>query len=428
MADVALLGAPGKPVLTAEALRDFARRRREGVPLVAARLAALEIFLAAGLPDRVRHLWRYTDPARLLPASPLVVASAADPAPTREPLRDGEEAVVWLAGGAPLLSAAAADAGIQVAPLAAAGVELDRLGTAVPAAHGLFEALNAAAWSDGALVRLPRRTLLAQPLRVVVPAASGTTLPRLLIVAEAGAEATVVEEHVGGGDDARVVGVSELFVAPGARLRHVLLQRWSAGTAGHLTTRARLERDADLLTVVAVLGGAVAKLDLGAILAGEGARSRMVGVALGEGRQHHDLHTLHRHTAGHTRSNLDIKAVLTGRARSAYTGLIRIEEGASHSEAYQENRNLLLSDRCRADTIPELEILTDEVSCTHGATVSPVDPEQLFYLRSRGLDPAGAVRLVVRGFLEPTLCQLPEPLRGEVEALVTGRLAGLGGA
>jgi len=427
LADVALLSAPGKPVLAAEALRDFARRRGESAPLLAARLAALEVYAACASPDRVRHLWRFTDPALLWPASPLVAAAAPDPAPTRGRARDDDEAVVWLAGGAPLLSAAAADAGIQVAPLAAAGVELDRLGAAVPAAHGPFEALNAAAWCDGALVRLPRRTILARPLRVVVPAAAGTTLPRLLIVAEAGVEAMVIEEHVGGGDDARVVGVSELFVAPGARLRHVLLQRWAAGTAGHLTTRAILERDADLLTVVAALGGAVAKLDLGAVLAGEGARSRMVGVALGQGRQHHDIHTLHRHAAGHTRSNLDIKAVLSGRARSAYTGLIRIEAGAPHSEAYQENRNLLLSDRCRADTIPELEILTDEVSCSHGATVSPVDPEQLFYLRSRGLAPAEAVRLVVRGFLEPTLCQLPEPLRGDVEALVTDRLAGLGG-
>ncbi|MHB8079514.1 MAG: Fe-S cluster assembly protein SufD [Candidatus Krumholzibacteriia bacterium] len=428
MADLALLGAPGKPLLAADALREFAGRRGEAAPLVAARLVALAGYLAAELPDRVGHLWRYTDPAWLLPASPLVAAAAPDPSPVRGPARDGGEIVVRLAGGTPRSGAAAAEAGLQIVPLAAAGGELERLGTAVPATHGLFEALNAAAWSDGALVRLPRGTVLAQPLRVIGPAADGTTLPRLLIVAEAGVEATVVEEHVGGGDGAHVVGVSELFLAPGAKLRHVLLQRWTAGTAGHLTSRARLGRDTDLLTVVAALGGAVAKLDLGVILEGEGGHSRMVGVALGQGRQHHDIHTLHRHVAGQTRSNLDLKAVLSGRARSVYTGLIRIEAGAPHSEAYQENRNLLLSDRCRVDSIPELEILTDEVSCTHGATVSPVDPEQLFYLRSRGLSPVEAVQLVARGFLEPTLCRLPEPLRAEVEALVAVRLATLGGS
>jgi len=118
---------------------------------------------------------------------------------------------------------------------------------------------------------------------------------------------------------------------------------------------------------------------------------------------------------------------LAGRARSAYTGLIRIEPGAPQSEAYQENRNLMLSEACRADTIPELEILTDEVACTHGATVAPVDPEHLFYLRSRGIPPAGALRLVVRGFLENTLRRLPESLRGGVETLVDARLARLTG-
>ncbi len=418
MAEPATLTRDARPLPDGEDVRALVRRRGEPEALAERRLAALAAYRDAAWPDRVRHLWKFTDPAALLPAS-LTPAAPRDGAPA-----EGEPAVV-LAGGEARLNEAARALEIQIAPLARAGAELDRLGAAVPAGHGLFEALNAALWSDGLLVRIPRRTVLGQALRVVVPAAAGCVLPRLLVIAETGAEATVVEEHAGGGADARVFGVTEAFVAPGASLRHVVVQRWAPRTAGHLTFRARLERDASLLTAVASFGGAVAKLDLGATLEGEGARSEMVGVALGEGRQQLDHHTVHAHLAGRTWSNLDFKVALTGRARSAYTGLIRIEPGAPRSEAYQENRNLLLADGCRADTIPELEILTDEVSCTHGATVAPVDPEHLFYLRSRGIPPAAALQLVVRGFLENTLRRLPESLRAGLEPLLAERLARL---
>jgi Fe-S cluster assembly protein SufD len=224
-----------------------------------------------------------------------------------------------------------------------------------------------------------------------------------------------------------VIGVSEALVGPNANLRHVLVERWGPAVAGHLTQRGLVERDAHYVAATATFGGRTAKLDLGGILAGPGARSELVGVTLGEKRQHLDHHTVHDHRAGHTWSNIDFKVALTGRARSAYTGLIRIEAGAPQSEAYQENRNLLLSPRCRADAIPELEILTDDVSCSHGATVAPVDPEQLFYLQSRGVAPDAALRLIVRGFLETTLAQLPESLRPALEELVTARLDSLTG-
>jgi Fe-S cluster assembly protein SufD len=210
-------------------------------------------------------------------------------------------------------------------------------------------------------------------------------------------------------------------------VHHVLVQRWEDGTVGHLTQRAIIERDARFLGATAGFGGDVAKLDLGGILAGAGARSELVGVTLPDRRQHLDHHTVHQHTSGNTWSNIDFKAAVAGRARSAYTGLLRIEADAPNSEAYQENRNLLLSERARADTIPELEILTDEVSCSHGATVAPVDREQLFYLQTRGLPADTALRLVVRGFVEPTLCLVPAGLREELEALVDARLARLTG-
>jgi Fe-S cluster assembly protein SufD len=303
------------------------------------------------------------------------------------------------------------------------------LGAAVPAGHGFFEALNAAAYDTGCVVNVPRGADLAAGLRLIVPAiAQRTTLPRLLVNLEPGAQATVVEEHVGGGEGSLVIGVSEILVGQGAEARHVLVQRWQRGTRGHLTLRGRAERDANFLLATASFGGDKVKADLGCDLAGPGARSEMVAVALAEHRQHLDHHTMHRHSSGHTWSNINFKAVVAGRARSSYTGLITIARDAPTSEAYQENRNLLLSARARADSIPELEILTDDVSCSHGATVAPVDPEQIFYLQSRGISAPEALRLVVRGFVEPTLQLVPMPLRDQLGAIVESRLAALQGA
>jgi Fe-S cluster assembly protein SufD len=416
----------GKPALGEAEIGALSRLLQEPAAMAERRQEFRDAYQGIALPDRVQHLWRYTDPHVLLPRESLpaglpqaIVADGVLP-------QDGP-ALLLLPGVKPQVNRAAAESGVVLKPLAEAAEDLAHLGRMVPSGHGLLEALNGAAWTAGLLVKIPRGQVVEKPLRIVLPAAAPTNLPRLLILVEEGAVATVVEEHVGGTTEARVVGVSELLVAAGAQLRYVLLQLWEPTVVGHLTSRAHIGTGGNLFTAVASFGGAVAKLDLGAVLAGEGAQSELAGVALAEGRQHFDHHTEHRHTAGHTRSNLDFRVALAGRARSAYTGLIRIEENAPYSEAYQENRNLLLAEKCRADTIPELEILTDEVVCSHGATASPVDPEQLFYLESRGIPADEALRLVVRGFLEDTLRRIPENLRGGIEARVTERLARLQG-
>jgi Fe-S cluster assembly protein SufD len=146
------------------------------------------------------------------------------------------------------------------------------------------------------------------------------------------------------------------------------------------------------------------------------------GVGMGVGSQRFDHHTEHVHLARNTRSNLGFKVAMTGASRSAYTGLIRIAADAAGCEAYQENRNLLLSPNARADSIPELEILNDDVRCSHGATMSSIDGEQLFYLQSRGLPRLQAIRLIVYGFLGKTLARLPQATRERVEALIAARL------
>ena len=426
MVDSTLMARDHKPGLTATELAALTLARGEAGDLIQRRQASLAAYDAMTLPDRVAHLWRYTDPRDLLPRKldlhdPPVNRAGAWKLPEQGP------ALVVTAGAAPRLNTAAACCGVVVLPLAEAGDDLARLGSAVPDRHGLFEALNGAVWNAGALVKLPRGLELDDPLHVLVPAAERHHLPRLLIVAETGARGTVVQEHVGGDAETRVVGVTEVLVDSAARLHHVLVQNWNRGVHAHVTSRGRIARDGKLFTILASFGGSLVKLDLGAELAGSGAQSELAGVTLTEGRQHVDHHTEHRHLASHTWSNLDFKVALAGRSRSAYTGLIRIEEDAPHSEAYQENRNLLLSDGCRADTIPELEILTDEVACSHGATAAPVDPEQLFYLASRGIPGGEALQLVVRGFLEETLHRVPENLRGGIEELVDARLARLRG-
>ncbi len=428
MADFTPEESVARPGVTSDAIRRLSRRLGENPQFAQQRLNALAEHDSLPLPDRVRHLWRYTDPNLLVPAGALDPLAPVTPIEVADP-PDGGATVVLQPGDsvASRLSPEAAAAGVEVAALSSAAANLTRLGTVVPAGHGVFEALNGASWNAGVLIRVPAGVTLKGPLHVVVPAAGEGTFPRLLVVVEPGAAVDLVEEHERGDGDARVYGVTEVFVGAGSRLRHVVIQGWSPGVRGHLTHRTVLERDAEALTVLSNLGGRLTKADVGVVLAGEGARSEIVGMVLGEKRQHFDLHTEHRHLAGKTSSDMDIRAAVGGRARSAYTGLIRIEENAPGCEAFQRDRNLLLSARARAETIPELEILNADVTCTHGATATPVDPEPLFYLQSRGIAPDEAARLVVQGFFEPILERIPEPLRARVRTAVERRVERLKG-
>lgn len=439
MADAARREIPAgrRPALTGDDLAALSGLTGESPALCARRRAAAGRYAAVADPDRVTHLWRFTDPAHLLPETVQPPATGATHA---APHALGAAArVLMVAGLRPLIATdlKALAAGLVVKPLAEAEEELAALSARERAGgsatenlddeEGLFQALNGAAWNTGLYVGVPSGAILAEPVHVVIDATGGPTLPRLVVDLGEGAQAVVVEEHHGGDAGSRVVAASELHAAAGACLRHVLVQTWGEDVRGHLTARVRAGRDADVLTVFASFGGERSKVELSTDLAGEGARSEMIGVVMGAGRQRFDHHTRHRHLAGRTWSNIDFKAVADGSARSSYTGLIRIEQDARGSEAYQENRNLLLSDGSRADSIPELEILNQDVGCSHGATVSPVDPAQVFYLQSRGLDPDEALRLIVRGFLEKTLGRLPEDLRERLEALVGTRLAALQG-
>jgi Fe-S cluster assembly protein SufD len=202
----------------------------------------------------------------------------------------------------------------------------------------------------------------------------------------------------------------------------VVIQRFPDGVISHVTYRTRVDRGGSHRPFIVSLGGRLSKFDVGTLLAGDGSETELLGVVFGAKGQRFDHHTVHDHAARNTRSNLEMRVVLTDRAQSAYTGLIRIGESAPFAEAYQENRNLVLSKRAKAETIPELEISTDEVRCKHGATVGPVDEDQIFYLMSRGIPWTRAVRMIVRGFVDAVLDRAPTDLKAKIGETVEERL------
>lgn len=413
--------APALPALAFAHIAELAGTCGESRALLDLRERARARLQSMSLPHRARHLWRYTDPALFVPASDSTAVMPVASAPEWR-LDEPHAGAALLAGGA-LHTVAVADsaraAGVEITDLHRARPEL--LGTLVGSDHGFVEAINAAAWRSGVLVRVPAGVTLTEPIRVRV-AAGPLTLPRVLVLGEEGSSFEILEGHVGGAAGGRVLSVSEIFVAANASVRYGLVQRWESGVVGHVTARARVAEGSCFQMSLASFGGATYKADVGALLAGEGAQAETYGVAMGGEQQHFDHHTEHIHLAPKTHSNLDFKVALTHAARSAYTGMIRIAPGAGGSEAYQENRNILLSEDARAESIPELEILTDDVRCSHGATVAPLDPEQLFYLESRGLARLQAMRVIIYGFLDQTLTRLPQSTRERIEAMVAERL------
>ena len=396
------------------------------------------------LPRRGLHLWRYTDPAKFL-SGDLSTTSFTESANTRvteallsTQLDNGEiSALAFDRGGQKItvrLSAIAEKAGLVVLPLTQALLShaqlvQPNLYALVNSQTGKFEALNGALWQDGIFIYLPDNKTLELPIHLVREAGSGNShqFPRLLIVAGKNSQAVIVDEYTGGSDDTATAtstshGVVEIIGGQDSRIQYLSLQRQALGMNSYLTHRARIDAGAQMVTIPLAFGGNLSKQNFGVILNGKGSDSRMFGLAFGTEYQQFDNHTLHHHASGSTTSNIDFKVALRDKATSAYTGLIRIDQSAKGCQAYQENRNLLLTAGAKAETIPELEILNEDVSCTHGATVGPIDPMQVFYLNCRGIDHATAVRMIVAGFLGKTLDLVPEELRQRVAELIDTRL------
>jgi Fe-S cluster assembly protein SufD len=277
-----------------------------------------------------------------------------------------------------------------------------------------FVARNEANWRSGVLIYVPRGQRLAEPLRLsVLQDQEGGGLDwRALIILEEGAEAEVWERYGSPGDDVDGLfnGVVELFVGPGARLRYVCEQELSERSWVFATQRAELERDASLEWVALGFGSARGKMRMETRLSGPGSSAKVTGAYAGAATQHLDFDTTQEHAAAHTTSDLAFRGVLTDRATAVWRGMIRVDPGAQQTDAFQESRNLLLSKRAHADAIPGLEIEANDVRCTHAAAVAQVDPDQLYYLRARGLPEPRAKRLIIDGFLQ----ELAERTGGEL--------------
>jgi Fe-S cluster assembly protein SufD len=307
------------------------------------------------------------------------------------------------------------------------------LGTIVAGDQDLFTASNDAEWTGGAFVYVPRGVRVDAPILLTAIAdATGTALHRrTLIVLDEGAEAEVWEQFLSGSEDGEAMlnTVVELVVGQNARLRYVCGQDMNEKSWIFGTQRAEVARDGKLDWAAVAFGSSRGKVRMETLLAGEGAEGVVTGAYAPHARQHLDFDTTQEHGAANTRSDLAFRGILSGRSSSVWRGMIKVDPGAQQTDAFQDCRNLLLSKKAHADAIPGLEILANDVRCTHAAAIAQIDPDQLFYLRSRGLEQGQAQRLVIEGFMAELVQRFEEgPIRdalgGAIERRMTQVLGG----
>jgi Fe-S cluster assembly protein SufD len=386
------------------------------------RAEALERYRALPLPTTSEEAWRFTDLAGFDPDA--FVQNGHQKG--SDPVSEGALIQVKSAGVATVsesgIEIESAPDGITFEPL----IDHPRLGELVDDFEK-FAAHNAAEWKHGLLVQVPKGVVLDEPLYVrIVSSADGSALFwRMLVIAEPESRFSVIEEYASAdaGLEAYSNAVVELFVEQAAKVEYVSVQNLSRDTWHFASHRARVGRDAELDWVAAGFGTKRGKVRIENDLAGEGATSRVTGAYFADGEQHLDYDTFQEHIAPNTTSDFAFKGALRDTASVVWRGMIKVEKNAQRTNAYQENRNLLLSERAHADSIPGLEIEANDVRCTHGATVGQVDRDQLFYLMARGLSRAEAERLIVRGFFTDLLDRIElEPVREALGEALEARI------
>jgi len=384
------------------------------------RASAKKAYRELPLPKTSEEGWRFTDLTGFDPGA-YELAEVAQPVEIA-PLFELE-----LAGSARIdesgVEIIAAPDGVVFAPLD----EKDkRIGTLV-AVKDKIGAANAALWRHGLLVEVQAGVELAEPLHVRIESTvAGAALPtRLLVVAGENSRFTLIEEHVSAAEDldAFTNCAVEVQVGAAAKLELVSVQRLSRETWHFADQRARLAQGAQLDWVCVGLGSHKGKTWIYNDLAEAGATSQVTGIYFADGSQHLDYDTYQEHAAPHTNSDFLFRGALRDEATAVWRGMIRVAPEAHGTDAYQENRNLLLSRQAHANSIPGLEILANDVRCSHGATVGQVDRDQLFYLMSRGMSASEAERLIVRGFFTEALDRIErEPVREALTAALGARI------
>ncbi len=422
--------------------RKFAGNGAAGAPgwLREIREAAIARFAALGFPTMKQEAWRFTSTAPIA-ETPFALAGRAGGAPS------GKLQVLFLAGPraaravfvdgrfAPDLSSLTGlPPGVRAGSLAAAltaAPDLTRAHLAhyAPYETNAFAALNTAFLADGAVIHVPAGVTVDRPIELVF-ATSGSgdptvSHPRSLVVVERGARVTVVERHVALTDGVYWTNaVTEVAVGEGARVDYYRIQSDSRVAYHIATTHTTQGRDSTLALHPITLGAGLSRHDIATTLAGSGAQLVLNGFYLLRGKQHADHHTVIEHAQPHCTSHEFFNGILGEQAHGVFTGRIIVRPGAQRTDSKQTNNNLLLSGEARADSQPQLEIYADDVKCTHGSTMGPLDETALYYLRSRGLSPDMAAGLLTYGFAAEILGRMEHPeLRNELDLVIRARLA-----
>lgn len=288
---------------------------------------------------------------------------------------------------------------------------------------GKFNLLNSALWQNGTFIYVPKNVEVSIPLTNlhIISKENNIYLPLALIVTELGSKVTLIDYHASDSSDmnAFVSNSVEIIVGQNAKVDYVSIQEYGTDVNYFASKRAVLKKDATLNWVEVSLGSKFAKNNLTTILGESGSEVAMSGMFLADQDQQMEFNTSQIHVAPHAKSDLLYVGALRGRAHTNYEGIIRVHKGAQKTDAYQKNRNLLLSPEAKADSEPFLEIEANDVRCTHGATVGPIEKEDLFYLMSRGIPKELAVKLLVLGFFSKVTGKIPvESVRAGLESYI----------
>lgn len=433
--------------ISEETVKALSSLKNEPGWLAEKRLEAWRAFEGLPMPTLRDEAWRYTDISDVriedfLPYAPSPDASSEDELPeaVRKLISEGEENSALLVQHNSETAYSRIDDDLK-----AKGVVFTDLHTAlqeheeivreklfglVPEDYDKFAALSAAAFAGGSFLYVPRGVDVEVPIQSyrwldVV----GSIMPRTLVVVEENASVTYIDEYASAAadDPAFSNGAVELYVGQGGQLRYVSLQNWERNVLHFNTIRSATEKDATINSLVVSFGAQLSRTNVEAGLTADGGDSEMLGLYFADQNQVLDHHTLQDHLAPNAHSDLVYKGALRDESVTVFSGLIRVEPGAQKTDAYQTNRNIILgTDDAFAVSLPNLEIMADDVKCSHGSTTGQVDETELFYLMSRGIPRHEAERLVVFGFFGEVTSRVPLlGLKEKLDRVIEGKI-GLG--
>jgi len=407
------------------------------------RKKAWETFISQKLPTGKEEAWRRTDLSKLDPGQFSLIKNNPEtkvsepPAEILEPLADKEQAgqiVLYGSRESINVSKKLIDTGIVFSTFSQLRTTNPNLlssflGKIVKPEVNIFSSMVHAFGQNGIVLYIPRNTKVDLPLHSVVwnSLENAAYLSHIVVVLEENSEVTYIHESASperNSIPAFHSGVVEIHVGENAKLQFVELQSFGKNVWNFTNERARVESGGTIEWTFGAIGSHLTKNFTDLDLAGDGATGKMSGFYFTNGKQHLDHDTQQNHLAPHTTSDLLFKGALLENSRSVWQGMIYVAPGAQKADGYQANRNLILNKSAHADSLPGLEILADDVRCTHGATVGKIDPEEIFYLLSRGIPKKEAERLIVEGFFDPIMQRIPfEGVRNRFQQYIHDKMA-----